>query len=329
MSQLPTFCAVGGLLPPPGGDHRPFDLPLAGGGPGPSGVGSGAAGSGGGGLAALEGLGFPPAAEQSLSPLEMQKLFAEIQDIRGKLDAQPRSAEDKKKKKQKRGSKSGSRSGSDGGHRHSGGRRRSRRRRRRGSGSSSPGRRRRRGHRRRRSSSDSDAPSRRSRSRSSSRSSTESYLRWRPRARNRLVGPTAERRLEGEKFKARGDLLSFAARRPGALSAFFLAMVHRKLCQGRITQSKPLRRMSVTTWAQQHSGLTEQRDLKEVLTLATVVDLMNSDDLSAAMDVMTQRIAAIQRAKSKSCSWEKAENLELVVGPQLSTAAGGLLRLSA
>lgn len=104
--------------------------------------------------------------------------------------------------------------------------------------------------------------------------------------------------------------------------------MHCKLCQGRIAESKQLHRVSVTTWAQTHSGLTEQRDLKGVLTLAAVIDLVNADDLSAAMDTMTQRIAAIQRAKAKGGSWEKAENLELVVGPQHSTTVGGLLKLA-
>lgn len=111
---------------------------------------------------------------------------------------------------------------------------------------------------------------------------------------------------------AQAGAAPFAARRPGALSAFS-PMVHRKLSQGIITQSQQLRRVSVTTQAQQPSVLTEQRG-----------DLVTCCDLAAAMEALVHRIATVQRVKEKSGRRRIAENCKLVVAP---LAAGRLLRL--
>eukprot|EP00959_Pyramimonas_sp_CCMP1952_P025353 531728-Pyramimonas_sp.AAC.1 len=46
------------------------------------------------------------------------------------------------------------------------------------------------------------------------------------------------------------------------------------------------------------------------------------------MDVLAQRIIALQRAGSKGGSWEKAEAAELLTGTGGGVAAGGLLRLT-
>ena len=81
-----------------------------------------------------------------------------------------------------------------------------------------------------------------------------------------------------------------------------------------------LRNASVSQWAAQHSGLTEVRDQREVATLAQVMDLINPRTLEEAMDVLAQRIVAIQQAKKKGGSWEKAESIELT-NPVKSAAA--------
>ena len=59
------------------------------------------------------------------------------------------------------------------------------------------------------------------------------------------------------------------------------------------------------------------------------MDCINGADLRAAMDVLSQRILAIQRAKTKGGTWEKAETIELVSGAGASNTAAGLLRLTA
>jgi hypothetical protein len=138
-----------------------------------------------------------------------------------------------------------------------------------------------------------------------------------------------ERRLESQKFNAKGDLLAFASRHPGALSGFFLSMCHRKLSHGRVQDSRELRTVSVSGWAQQFAGLTELRDQKEVQHLALCMDLINGRDLEQAMDLLAQRISAVQMAKRKGGSWEKAENIELLAGPRMGSAAGGILKLTA
>ena len=235
----------------------------------------------------------------------MGTLLQEVQSMKARLDRQDTSQKKKKNKKDGKESKKSKKSS-----------RKKRAKKKGRKGGSSSGR------------SRSSRGSSRSSSSSSSTSSEHRFLRWQARSKNRKVSPSAERRVEAEKFKAKSDLLAFAAREPGALAAFFLCMIHRRLSHGRVSESKQLRQVNISQWATQFTGLSEQRDLKEVYTLATVMDLVNNQDLSAAMDVMAQRIIAIQRAKTKGGSWEKAEAVELLSGPGSSPAASGLLRLT-
>jgi hypothetical protein len=165
-----------------------------------------------------------------------------------------------------------------------------------------------------------------SRSRRSGSSSDTSWMRWRAKGRDHTVDPYQIRRLEQVKFKARGDLMSFAAKHPGALSGYFLAMAHQKVSNGRVMRTKDLRNTSVSAWAQMQE-VGETRDKREVATLAWVMDLINLKDLEVAMDVLSQRILAIQRAKAKGGSWEKGEMIELTPGGGGCMAAG-LLKLT-
>ena len=129
-------------------------------------------------------------------------------------------------------------------------------------------------------------------------------LRWKANAkrRDREVQPESVRELETRKWRARGDLLSFAARHPGALSGYFLAMVHQKLSHGMVRQRSDLNRVSVSQWASQHSGLSEMRDLREVQTIAAAMDLVNVGTLAECMDTLGRRRAAAGRRRSRSSS---------------------------
>ena len=118
--------------------------------------------------------------------------------------------------------------------------------------------------------------------------------------------------MDAQKFKRKGELLAYATKHPGALSAHFLASIYARLSKGRMTQSSQPREANVVQWASQHSGLTEIRDVREVLTLAEAMDCINRREISRAMDVLAQRILAIQQAKRKGGSWEKAECIELI-----------------
>ena len=140
--------------------------------------------------------------------------------------------------------------------------------------------------------------------------------------------PEEVRALEGRRFKARGELLTFAAKSPGALSGYFLSMIHQKLSAGRVTQTKQLRDVSVSSWAERHAGVTETRDQREIATLAAVMDAVNGRMLAEAMDILSQRIVAIQRAKTSGSSWAKAENLELVISGAGAGATAGMLKLT-
>ena len=139
---------------------------------------------------------------------------------------------------------------------------------------------------------------------SSSSGTTDSeegrMIKWRAKGRSRDVDPAELRNLETRKFKARGELLSFAAQHPGALSGFFLGLVHQKLSHGLVRRTGDLRKVSCAQWATQYTGLTEVRDLREVQTLAAVMDLINMADLETAMDTLDHRIVAIQSRSART-----------------------------
>ncbi|CAK9024414.1 unnamed protein product [Durusdinium trenchii] len=52
--------------------------------------------------------------------------------------------------------------------------------------------------------------------------------------------------------------------------------------------------------------------LQEVITLAEVLDAVNRKEIAQALDIISQRILAIQQARQKGGSWEKSEAIELV-----------------
>ena len=167
----------------------------------------------------------------------------------------------------------------------------------------------------------------RSRSSSSSASSSRKPLVWKEKGKDKKVSYEDLTHVDQLRLKKKGDLLNFAAKNPGALTAHFLAGVYARLSKGTIHRSSQLREASVSAWAHQHSGLTEPRDLKEVLTLAEVLDHVNRREIARALDIIVQRIVAIQSARQKGGTWEKAENLELI-NSQRTLASSSMLALT-
>ena len=155
--------------------------------------------------------------------------------------------------------------------------------------------------------SSSSSSSSRSLSRSSSSSSTSSSsrgkrpLRCREKSRSKQVSYDDLAHVDGLKWKKTGDLVAFASKHPGALTAHFLAGVFARLWKGTYVESlKP-----VVPWAHQFTGLSELRDLKEVLALAEILDSVNRREIERAMDILCQRVLATRAAKMKGGSREK------------------------
>jgi len=120
--------------------------------------------------------------------------------------------------------------------------------------------------------------------------------------------------VEGHRFKKKGDVVQYAATHPGALSGYFLAQCFARLSKGTVSTQGDLNKVSVAQWASQHAGLSDIRDTREVATLASAMDAINRREVQQAMDILSQRILAIQLAKRKGGSWEKAEAVELIAG---------------
>ena len=97
------------------------------------------------------------------------------------------------------------------------------------------------------------------------------------------------------------------------------------------TQAKPLSgqlREAKVCQRVAGSGLSEVRDLREVITCAMAMDCTNRKEIARAMGVLSQRIVAAQAAKGrKGGSWEKAEALELIPGSAVAMLPGGMASL--
>ena len=79
-----------------------------------------------------------------------------------------------------------------------------------------------------------------------------------------------------------------------------------------MTSQSDLMKVNVAQWASQNAGLSDIRDIREVATLSHAMDAINRREAAMAMDILAQRILAIQLAKRKGGSWEKAEAVELI-----------------
>ena len=169
----------------------------------------------------------------------------------------------------------------------------------------------------------------RSRSRSSSSSgSSDSWVRWRWRGKDRKVSAGSIARLDAEKFKqGRSALLAFAQQHPGALTAHFVNACRQKMrgAAGCVTRTRELRELDLSQWVSSGaSGLTETRDLRELYTLASVFDAVQKRDAERALDVLVMRVQALQRAKAKGGSWEKASRIELIAEAGAEMSATGV-----
>ena len=167
------------------------------------------------------------------------------------------------------------------------------------------------------------------RSRSSSSERSRSPVRWKLKLSKKEIPMKKRAFLEQEKFKNKTALLTFAMQHPGALTAHFLNVVHRRLSRGVPQCYGDLQKVSVAQWAEKYADLTEVRDLREVQTLAECLDKLNRNEVEQCADVICQRIQAIRMAKRKGGSWEKAESLELITsgGAGNSTVPPGMLGL--
>ena len=163
---------------------------------------------------------------------------------------------------------------------------------------------------------------------SSRDSDGKSVLRWRrSNPASRSVSPSDLAYFDGRKWKKPGDFVAFCQTHPGALTAHFLVAVHAKCARGTAKRLRDLDHAPASVWAASLTGLTEMRDLREVRTLCQTMDLIKQGEVERGMDTISARINAIQAAKAKGGSWEKAERIELIPGSASGVAPGGLAAL--
>ena len=163
---------------------------------------------------------------------------------------------------------------------------------------------------------------------SNSGSSSDHYLRWGADGRNKKVDTKKVQRFASKRFEDQGDVIAFAVPHPGALTAHFLQMVHQRFSQPIMRETREMRSHSPVDWATHFNNLSDIRDQKEIMTLCLAMDPTNARKLETAMDVLAQRINAVQATKSKGGSWEKAAKIELTLLPGQTSSSSGLLRLT-
>ena len=152
-------------------------------------------------------------------------------------------------------------------------------------------------------------------------------MAWRRKGKNSRVTYANFARVDTMKFKRRAELLAFADKHPGVLAAHFLNGVRHKQGRGNVTETKDLRSVAAADWVVSSGQLKEVRDIREATTLATVLDHLNGDRTSQAVDTIAMRIVAMTRAKGKDGSWEKASRMELISDANEALGPSGVIGL--
>ena len=132
-------------------------------------------------------------------------------------------------------------------------------------------------------------------------------------------------KVDTKKFRKRSDLLIFAAKHPGALTANFINALRQKLMKGGILRTSQLRDIELTEFVTTGAaGLKEVRDRREATTLLQAMDHINQHELEKAMDVLSMRLTALLEAKGPGGSWEKASRKDLIPEENAGVAPAGL-----
>ena len=136
-------------------------------------------------------------------------------------------------------------------------------------------------------------------------------------------------KVDTKKFKKRSDLLIFAAKHPGALTANFINALRQKLMKGGIVRTSQLRDIEMTEFVTTGAaGLKEVRDRREALTILQSMDYINQGEVEKAMDVLSMRITALLEAKASGGTWDKAAKKELIPEESAGLAPAGLTGLA-
>jgi hypothetical protein len=164
---------------------------------------------------------------------------------------------------------------------------------------------------------------------SSSGSSNSSYIRWKHEGKSKKVDAVKMGKVDTKRFKKRSDLLIFASKHPGALTANFINGVRQKLMKGGITRTSQLKDVELTEYVTTGSaGLKEVRDKREAMTILQAMDHINRSEISQAMDILSMRIVALLEAKTSGGTWEKASKKELIPDEASTLAPAGLAGMS-
>ena len=84
----------------------------------------------------------------------------------------------------------------------------------------------------------------------------------------------------------------------------------------------------MTAWALSQP-VNDIRDLREIHTLCAMCGALNQNDISGALDICLQRVAAILKQSGGKAAWDKAECLELIGPSKAGLVPAGMLSIGA
>ena len=121
--------------------------------------------------------------------------------------------------------------------------------------------------------------------------------RWDPENHLGKLSTKQLARMESLRFKKRADLVNFASRHPGGLTAHMMYQLRVRMMQGPPESMKDLYAVDAGIWSSTATGLKEVRDQREVAVLSRVLTLLNQKKVVEAADVAVQRVREVLTAK--------------------------------
>ena len=114
-----------------------------------------------------------------------------------------------------------------------------------------------------------------------------------------------------EKQRLHERLVRIARRRPGALTATFLARAHERW-KGRAAKNvDELLSVSLEMYVSTKFPSRQPRELNEAQTLSQVMQHLLDGEVANAMDVLSGRFIALETAASQKGDWKRAMDWEL------------------
>ena len=129
--------------------------------------------------------------------------------------------------------------------------------------------------------------------------------------RNRRLDPDRLWHEPVEKARIRDKVRRIARKRPGALTASFLARACERVHGGQPERVKDLFKVSLPMFVSTKFPSQTPRELNEAQTVAESMEFLLRGKTARALDLLAARFIALETAAANKNDWTKAEKWEL------------------